>query len=88
MTASDHPLDHCWYAVATAVAITPWWYSEISETWHEGTALTLNAASGFRAATAEGAGEARVYLQIDSVTGGGDATIWGGYSYGEPGRDG
>ncbi len=22
MTASDHPLDHCWYAVATAVAIT------------------------------------------------------------------
>lgn len=71
---------------ATAVAVTPWYWSSIAGAWFEGVQISLSAATVLFA-TVETRGEERVFIQVDSVTGGGNVDVWAGYSHDEPGRE-
>lgn len=87
--ASDgHPIDggdwlHIYVqfnAPATDCELTPWFYSQISERWYAGDALIFSS-TGDTFTVIEIRGEERVYLRVDSVTGGGSINAWLGYSY-------
>jgi hypothetical protein len=70
---------------STQIQVTPWWYSEIAEQWFPGNTETLTPAAPMVLIQAQG--EHRVYLRVNSVTGG-NVDVWGGYSFDEPGREG
>lgn len=68
---------------ATQALITPWYWSEIAQQWFAGNQLTFTAAPDVRFALVQAQGEHRVYLRLDSVTGG-TINAWAAFSDDSP----